>query len=39
VSIVISWVLVAIGGLIAVFAIVRWIRETRAEIAELPVEH
>jgi Flp pilus assembly protein TadB len=39
VSIVISWVLVATGGLIAVFAIVRWIRETRAEIAELPVEH
>jgi len=39
VSIVISWILVAIGGLIAAIAIVRWVRETREEIAELPLEH
>jgi hypothetical protein len=39
VSVVISWILVAIGGLIALIAIVRWIRETREDIAELPLEH
>ena len=39
VSVVISWILVAIGGLIALIAIVRWVRETREDIAELPLEH
>jgi hypothetical protein len=39
VSIVISWILVALGVLVAAIAIVRWIRETREEIGELPLEH
>jgi hypothetical protein len=39
VSIVISWILVAIGAVVAAVAILRWIRETREEIGELPLEH
>jgi hypothetical protein len=39
VGVVIWWVLVVIGGLIALVAIIRWIRETREEISELPLEH
>jgi uncharacterized membrane protein YidH (DUF202 family) len=32
-------VLVVIGVAIAVVAVVRWIRQTREEMAELPLEH
>jgi uncharacterized membrane protein (DUF485 family) len=39
VGVVLSWILAAIGVLIAVVAIVRWIRQTREEMAELPLEH
>jgi hypothetical protein len=39
VGVVISWVVSAIGLVIAVIAVVRWIRETREEISELPLEH
>lgn len=39
VGVVISWVLVVIGGLIALVAIILWIRETREEISDLPLEH
>jgi hypothetical protein len=39
VGVVIWWVLVVIGGLIALVAIIRWIRETRQEVSELPLEH
>jgi hypothetical protein len=39
VGIVIAWFLVVIGLGIALVAIVRWIRETREEMAELPLEH
>jgi hypothetical protein len=39
VGVVISWFLVGIGVVIAVVAIVRWVRETREEISELPLEH
>jgi Cytochrome c oxidase subunit IV len=39
VGVVINWVLVVIGGAIAVVAIVRWVREVREEISELPLEH
>jgi hypothetical protein len=39
VGVVIWWVLVVIGGLIALVAIIRWIRETREEVSELPLEH
>lgn len=37
-GIVINWALVGIGVVITVVAIVRWIRETRADIGELPLE-
>jgi hypothetical protein len=39
VGVVISWVLIAIGGLIALVSIIRWIRETRRDISELPLQH
>jgi hypothetical protein len=39
VGVVLSWVLVGIGLVIAVIAIWRWIGETRRETAELPLEH
>jgi Flp pilus assembly protein TadB len=39
VSVVISWILVAIGGLVAAIAIFLWVRETREDVAELPLEH
>ena len=39
VGVVLSWILVAIGLVITVIAIARWIRETRQEISELPLEH
>jgi hypothetical protein len=38
-GIVIYWPMTVIGGSIAVISIVRWVRETREEIAELPLEH
>lgn len=38
VGVVISWILVVLGGLTAVVAIFRWVRQTREEIAELPLE-
>jgi hypothetical protein len=39
VGIVLNWVIVAIGGVVAVVAVIRWIRETREGISELPLEH
>ena len=39
VGVVLSWVIVGIGLVIAVIAIWRWIGETRRETAELPLEH
>jgi Flp pilus assembly protein TadB len=39
VGIVLSPIIVAIGALITIVAIVRWIRATREEMAELPLEH
>ena len=38
-AIVISWVIVGIGAVIAAVAVGRWIRETRQDISELPLEH
>jgi hypothetical protein len=38
-GIVLSWVIAGIGVAIALVAIVRWIRQTREEMAELPLEH
>ena len=39
VCITISWVLVAFGLIVFLITTVRWIRDTRHEIAELPLEH
>ena len=39
VGIVITWALTAIGVVITVVAVSRWIRETREDISELPLEH
>jgi hypothetical protein len=39
VGVVLSWVMVVIGALVAVIALVRWIRQTRAEMSELPLGH
>jgi hypothetical protein len=39
VGVVLSWVIVGIGLLITVISIVRWVRETRQEMSELPLEH
>ena len=39
VGVVINYVVLAIGLLITAISLVRWIRQTRAEMAELPLEH
>jgi hypothetical protein len=39
VGIVLTWIVTAIGAVITVVAVWRWVRETRADIAELPLEH
>jgi hypothetical protein len=39
VGIVVTWVITGIGVVIAIVAITRWIRETREDISELPLEH
>ena len=38
-GIVISWFVSGAGALITLIAVVRWVRETREDIAELPLEH
>jgi len=39
VGIVLSWILVVLGGAVAVYAIWRWVRDTRRDISELPLQH
>jgi type IV secretory pathway TrbD component len=39
VGVVLSWVIVGIGLVIAAIAIGRWVRETRQDVSELPLEH
>ncbi len=39
VGVVLNWVLFGIGVAITVVAILRWVGQTRADIAELPLEH
>ena len=39
IGVVISFFLTAAGLLITVIAVVRWVRETREDISELPLEH
>jgi hypothetical protein len=38
-GVVLSWLLTAAGVLIFVLSTVRWIRDTRREISELPLQH
>jgi len=38
-GVVLSWVIVGMGLVIAGIAIWRWVGETRRETAELPLEH
>ena len=39
VGVVQSWILVALGLIVTLVAVWRWIRETRQDMAELPLEH
>jgi Flp pilus assembly protein TadB len=39
VGVVFSWVIVVLGGLIFLISLMRWIRQTRREMAELPLSH
>ena len=39
VGLVITWIVVAIGAVITLVAVLRWVRDTREDIAELPIEH
>ena len=38
-GLLVSWWMTGVGALVVVVAVVRWIRETREDIAELPLEH
>jgi hypothetical protein len=35
----ITWLLSALGGVIFIVTLVRWIRDTRREVSALPDEH
>ena len=39
VGVILSWVIVGIGAVIAIVAIARWVREAREDISQLPLEH
>jgi hypothetical protein len=39
VGVVFSWVVVVLGAIVVVISLARWIRQTRAEMAELPLGH
>ena len=39
VGVLISWPIVVLGLLILLVATLRWVRQARAETAELPLEH
>jgi hypothetical protein len=39
VGVVLNWVVCGLGVAVMVVAIVRWISQVRAEIADLPLEH
>jgi hypothetical protein len=38
-GIVLHWAIVAVGALISLYVLARWIRVARAEMRQLPVEH
>jgi hypothetical protein len=39
VGLVLSWAMTAVGLIIVVLTTIRWIRDTRHDIEELPLEH
>jgi cytochrome c oxidase subunit IV len=39
VGVVLWWILVVIGGVVTLVAVWRWIRESRQDMAELPLQH
>jgi hypothetical protein len=39
VGVIVNWVLCGIGVVITVYAILRWIGQTREDISDLPLEH
>ena len=39
VGVVLSWVAFAIGMIIFLVCLIRWIQDTRRDISELPLEH
>jgi type IV secretory pathway TrbD component len=39
VGVVQSWLIVAFGVIVTLVAVVRWVRETREDIGELPLDH
>ena len=39
VGVVLTWVLFGIGFVIFLIALFKWIKETRSDISELPLEH
>jgi type IV secretory pathway TrbD component len=39
VGVVQSWLIVALGVIVTLVAVVRWVRETRQDIGELPLHH
>ena len=39
IGVVVNWVMFGIGLVIVVYTVARWIRETREDIADLPLEH
>ena len=39
VGVVLSWFIVGIGAVLTLVVAIRWIRQTREEISELPLEH
>ena len=34
-----TWLLTIAGGILTVVCVVRWIRDTRRDVSELPLEH
>jgi hypothetical protein len=38
-GLILNWVIVGIGAVIAVVAILKWIGETREDMSQLPLEH
>jgi hypothetical protein len=39
VGLVLSWAITAVGLIVVVLTTIRWIRDTRRDIEELPLEH